>query len=364
LAAGLGVLAKGPVGLICPGLVVLGYLVVSRRVAGLRWKYLVAAAGACILVAAPWFALLAIRGEGSFLHEVLFRQNVTRFLAPWDHAEPWWYFAKYLWIDMAPWAFLLPLAVGLPGRDPDQRKLDRLAWVWIATIVVFFSLSASKRSPYILPVAPAVAMLAAAPIERLISGTLDRTRRATISGMLAVAAGLFIALAVYLVGWVIDSYPAVETVARSLALLTAVGGVAVLAGVLLQRRWPVVGPAAFAATIISVYLLAATWALPAANAYKSAKPFCSKLQALVQADDPLRSYRFWRWRASYTYYTDRSIENIESPAELEQFWGQDGQVFLLVERGRLEEVRSVLGDAKQLIHDRIGSNEIYLLTNH
>lgn len=363
LAAGLGMLAKGPVGLICPGLVVFGYLLVGRRLRELRWNHLALAAAVCLLVAAPWFAMLAIRGEWAILHEVLFRQNVSRFVAPWDHQEPWWYFAKYLWIDMAPWAVLLPLAAGLGGRDEGERSLDRLAWVWIASIVFFFSLSASKRSPYILPVAPAVAALAAAPIERLISGTLDRVRRRAMTGLLAVGGGLFLALGIYLLGRGVEDYPALETAGRGLAVLSGVGGAATIAGLLFGRRWPVAAPAALVATVISVYLLAATWVLPAANAYKSARPFCTKVQALVGEDDPLRSYGFWMWRASYAYYTDRAIENIDSSAELRLFWNRDEQVFLLVERGKLKQVREVLGSSDPLIGERIGSNEIYLFTN-
>ena len=132
-------------------------------------------------------------------------------------------------------------------------------------------------------------------VSGLISGTLDRRRRAVVFAMLAIAGGLFIAAAVYLLR-VIDDYPAIETVGRGLALLTAGGGIAVLAGVLVYRRWPIAGAAAFAATVVSIYLVAAAWGLPAANAYKSARPFCSKLQSLVSTDDPLRSYRFWNWR--------------------------------------------------------------------
>jgi len=363
LAVGLGVLAKGPVGVICPGLVIFGYLLAGRRLRELRIGHLALAAGVCLLVAAPWFTLLAIRDEWAVLHEVLFRQNVSRFIAPWDHQEPWWYFLKYLWIDMAPWAFLLPLAAGLALRDRGERRLDRLAWIWIASIVVFFSLSASKRSPYILPVAPAVAALAAAPVERMLSGTLDRVRGRAMTLMLAAAGGLFLALAIYLLGGVVGAYPALETAGRGLAVLTGVGGVTILAGSLLRRKWPMAGPAALVATVISVYLLATIWALPAANAYKSARPFCSKLQALVGEDDPLRSYGFLSWRASYSYYTDRSIENIDSPVGLRRFWSRDEKVFLLVERGRLEEVRELLDDANLLISDRVGSNEIYLFTN-
>jgi hypothetical protein len=181
--------------------------------------------------------------------------------------------------------------------------------------------------------------------------------------MLVAAGGLFLALAIYLIEAVVGAYPSLETAGRALAVLAGAGGVAILAGTLMRGRWPMAGPAALVATVISVYLLAAVWVLPAANAYKSARPFCFKLQALVGEDAPLRSYGFWSWRASYSYYTDRSIENIDSPGGLRRFWSRNERVFLLVERGRLEEVRKLLDDATLLISDRVGSNEIYLFTN-
>ena len=181
--------------------------------------------------------------------------------------------------------------------------------------------------------------------------------------MVACGGALFLGLGIYLFGWVVGEYPAIEMAGRGLAGLCVAGGAATIAGALLGRRWPVAGPAALVATVISIYLLAAAWALPAANAYKSARPFCTKVNSLVRDDDPLRSYGFWTWRASYAYYTDRVIENIDSSAELRRFWNRDERVFLLVERGRLEQARGVLGGADPLIRESIGSNEIYLFTN-
>jgi hypothetical protein len=183
------------------------------------------------------------------------------------------------------------------------------------------------------------------------------------TGWLALAGGLFVVLAVVLLVRVVDGYPALAAAARAVAVVCATGGAATLAGVMLGRRWPMAAPAACAATVVSVYLLAAVWALPAANAYKSARPFCTNLRAIVGDDDPLRSYGFWRWRASYVYYADRRIENIDSADELSAYWDSGQQVFLLVERGKLDEVRGLLGEAHPVIGQRIGSNEVYLFTN-
>ncbi|MEM1181797.1 MAG: glycosyltransferase family 39 protein, partial [Acidobacteriota bacterium] len=166
LAAGLGFVAKGPVTMILPGIVVLGYAASTRRLLRLvrpeaLWGALVA-----VVVSLPWYAALWVQGESAFLFEVLIRQNFLRFVDAWDHQQPWWYFLKYLWIDYAPWSWLLPAAAFTAARNPEEGRLQRLSWVWIIGILVFFSLSESKRAPYILPIAPAVAALAAVVVDR------------------------------------------------------------------------------------------------------------------------------------------------------------------------------------------------------
>ena len=380
LAAGLGVLAKGPLGLICPALALAAYA--AMRAAPLRrglgeapgaraappvrsgLRSALCGAGSLLAVAAPWFAWLALRGEWGFLKEMLLRQNFVRFVDAWDHARPFWYYLLHLWIDMAPWALLLPFAVALPQRNAGERRLDRLAWGWLGSTVLFFSLSASKRSPYLLPAVPAMAILAAAPVERFILGTLDRGRQRWLRGLVGAAGAAMAAGGLILACRGVEEYPALVTPGRAVATLLVGAGLVVLAAsTALGRRRPLAAPAAFAAAVVALYLLAANWVLPAVDAYKSARPFCEKLAALVPRETPLRSYRPWKWRASYAYYADRTIETIDSPGELERFWNDAGQVFLLVERDRLDEVRETLGDPRPRLAQPIGGNAVYLFTN-
>ena len=124
-----------------------------------------------LLVGGSWYALLGGAGRTDVLHEVLVRQNLVRFTDAWDHVKPWWYYAQYPW-QYVPAIALLPLVPFLPGRADRERDLHRLAWTWIATTVLFFSLSTSKRAPYLLPIAPAIALLAAAVLSRFAGGTL------------------------------------------------------------------------------------------------------------------------------------------------------------------------------------------------
>lgn len=361
-ATGLAVLAKGPVGLVAAGLPVLLYVASTRRVTELLRPATVLGVATLTLVAAPWFLLLWAHGETSFLGEVLYRQNVVRFREAWDHQAPWWYYLAYFWIDMAPWSFFVPLAWGLPGWDEAERKLDLLAWLWIAALIGFFSLSASKRSPYILPAAPAVAVLVSGVAERWVCGRLSGWRlRASLSvsaalGLLLLGAGVYLQLRV------LPRYTLLEPFGQGVSALLMLGGLLVVAAAL-ARRTRLASPLALFSLVVTLYLWAAVAVLPRVDAYKSSRSFCEAVNARVAWDHPLSAYRPWKWRAGYSYYTGRRIPRLSSIEELSSYWAREEPVFLIVERGELGEARTVLGDAEPLLAAPVGANFAYLFTN-
>ena len=364
-AVGAGFLAKGPVGLLCPALVVTTYAIATRRLRGLQLRAIPWAAVTFLLVAAPWYVMLWLRGESSFLTELLYRQNLLRFVEPWDHVRPWWYFLKYFWIDMAPWSFFLPLAWGFGPANEHQDRLERLAWTWIFVIVIFFSFSASKRSPYILPVAPAMAILVAGFAERWFADECGRGR-ARLARLLHAVLGLVFVAGGYLLvsgSWIADPPDGLERPAQLLGAISLLGGLLVLGALLAQHRRRIVASAALLGTVVALYLVAAARVLPAANAFKSHRPLSESITARVAPDQPLRGFHQWRWRASYSFYTRRPIPNIESREALLEYWTRPEEVFLIVELGRLEEVRAVLGPVIPLLARTVGSNRAYLFSN-
>jgi 4-amino-4-deoxy-L-arabinose transferase-like glycosyltransferase len=362
LAAGLGVLAKGPVGLVCPGLILLAYAGPGRLVRALQARGLVLAAAACCAVAAPWFALLALRGETEALRELLLRQNLVRFVAPWDHEAPWWYYLQYFWIDMAPWSLFVPLAWGLEAHDEGERRLHRLAWTWLVVVVAFFSLAGSKRSPYILPVAPAVAVLASAIGRRWWRGELAGRRRTVALALHGVLAVAFVAGAGLLAQ---RSWPAedVGRAAREAVLALAVGGAAVAAGLLIPWRARLAAPCALALVVVALYGLAARRLLPAADAIKSPRPFGEAIAREAAPDRPVRGFHAWKWRASWSFYAGRPIPNLETVEALRAYWQRPERVLVVVERGRLAEARAVLGSIAPLAARTVGGNEVFLFAN-
>src|SRR5439155_22065980 len=117
--------------------------------------------GGAAVLAGLWYAAAFAR-EGSALLDVVARENWLRFVDPegaaTGHAHAALYLVPLGLVGLLPWTPLLPLAL-VPLRDRPRSAAAALAAAWVATGVVFFSLAAAKRSVYLLPLHPGVALL-------------------------------------------------------------------------------------------------------------------------------------------------------------------------------------------------------------
>jgi len=162
----LAVLAKGLIGLVLPGAVLVLYTLVARDWA--IWRRLHLGKGLLLFfaIAAPWFVLVALKNPEQprffFIHE-----HFERFLLKTHHREgAWYYFFVMLIPGMMPWLGVLPqsLAAALQ-REAGAFQPRRLLLVWSVFIFFFFSYSSSKLPGYILPIFPALALLVALFLE-------------------------------------------------------------------------------------------------------------------------------------------------------------------------------------------------------
>jgi dolichol-phosphate mannosyltransferase len=170
---GLGLLAKGPVALALV-LVPLGvYLAIDPRPArpGLRsWLgYLAVSLG----IAAPWYVWL-VMADSSFAEYFFWRQNLLRYLVPFDHEKPAWFYLRELALGMLPWTLLaLPLVRYLGRRHGPEaaRRPAALGFFLLAAgwCLFFHSLGGSKRAGYILPAMPALALALGCYLDRVLT---------------------------------------------------------------------------------------------------------------------------------------------------------------------------------------------------
>lgn len=169
-AMGVAVLTKGLVGVALPGLVLVVYAIVARDIA--LWRRLHWAGGLVILLAitVPWFWLIARRNP-EFLHFFFIHEHWQRYTSN-VHARTGaiWYFVPLIVGGLLPWIGLFRrmwATLSASRRAGGGFRPELMAGVWAIAIFVFFSLSHSKLPGYILPVVPALAILAAIVLDRL-----------------------------------------------------------------------------------------------------------------------------------------------------------------------------------------------------
>jgi 4-amino-4-deoxy-L-arabinose transferase-like glycosyltransferase len=162
VACGLGVLTKGPIAV----LLLVPPLWLHARLTGKAlhtgWLANLALVAVILAVALPWYLALTLR-RPQFAAYFLWEHNVVRFLSPFDHLEPFWYYGPILLAGFLPGTLLLVpfLRYLLSGRsNVAQRRCPELGFVLLAGgwCVLFFTLSGCKLPTYILPAFPLLAL--------------------------------------------------------------------------------------------------------------------------------------------------------------------------------------------------------------
>lgn len=185
VACGLGVLTKGPVAivLVLPPLLVQRWMAGGRTIALRGWASFFAVVAAINL---PWYVLVCVE-RPEFVRYFLWQHNVQRFVEPFDHVRPVWFYVPIVLYGLLPTLVLIrPVVRFLTSTDAEdcRRRCGGLGYLLLAGgwCVFFYSLSGCKLPTYILP--------AFVPLGLALGCFLARTewyRSRWMLGLLAVA---------------------------------------------------------------------------------------------------------------------------------------------------------------------------------
>ncbi|MEO7057462.1 MAG: glycosyltransferase family 39 protein [Caldimonas sp.] len=196
-AAALGILAKGLIGVVLPGLVLVLWLLVARRPKTILRLLSPLGLAVFLLVAAPWFIGVQARHPG-FAHYFFVYQHFERFAATgFNNVQPWWFYFAAVPALTLPWS---PWLLGAsfrrrPGEADSAAATRQLMWIWLFGVLVFFSLPQSKPVGYAMPVLFPMAWLVAD--AALAAWQLDRPwPRRAVQASLAVAAAMCVGAAI------------------------------------------------------------------------------------------------------------------------------------------------------------------------
>jgi hypothetical protein len=320
LAAALAVLAKGLIGIVIPGAIVLLYLLATGGWRVLRTIPWISGLALFLLVAVPWHLLAALRNP-DFLWFYFVHEHVLRYLTPVaEREEPFWYFVAILALGCVPWAGLFPSAMRLLAwrrlrASLGERPQVAFLLIWVGFVLVFFSASQSKLIPYILPALPPLAVLVGLLVARLREGVLSRSKLDA-GGLIAGGAltgvyGLFFL-------WAglgkIHRAGLAGVVSPGLLLpgvvLVVLGALVAFSGVLARWRWRLVALLA-ASCAISISIAGV---VPLVGHERSSEAVAESLRAELEPGDLVFTYRCYP--ESLPVYLRRTVGVAEYEGEL------------------------------------------------
>lgn len=220
-AVGLSMLAKGLVGPILIGAIVLSYLICTKQLRSIFCLRPFYGLLIFLAVAALWYAPVIIRHGWLFVDEFFVQHHFQRYTSnKYHHPGPPWYFLIVVLLGAFPWSLYLMRAcirafhhlqthkfAAFTATNPQERLLLMSA-LWIVVPTLFFSFSASKLPGYILPIFPALSLIIANELN-------NEARQGGLSRWTALGVGVMgLGLSIYVVkeleaGWLLGSLPIV-----------------------------------------------------------------------------------------------------------------------------------------------------------
>jgi 4-amino-4-deoxy-L-arabinose transferase-like glycosyltransferase len=172
LMMGCGILTKGVLGILLPGLAVGFYLVVRRRWRDFICADLIVTFVVALTIGLSWYLAAYEVGGQQFLQWQLAMNLWSRFVPAQAGgasycAHPFWYFTPHTLTGFLPWSLYVPaIAIYLwPRADHHLPEAAVFTLCWLTAIFVFFSTSHGKCLVYILPAFPPLAVLVGIAID-------------------------------------------------------------------------------------------------------------------------------------------------------------------------------------------------------
>ena len=302
-----------------------------------------------LAVAAPWYILISLNNP-DYLEYFVLKQNIGSFLSQQSrHPKPFYYYIPVLMGGFFPWSLFLPLALWRALRAKAALHGDGLifALTWFGVIFVFFSVATSKLGTYILPLFPAASLLVGALWYDLLHASEAGLRKGVLISYLPFAAAMAIVF-VYLLLAPPDALATDTGLKLSLVYFLAAWMLAwvLLSSALVIKKKYHAFIGSVAAMVTTLFVLVLIYVVPLLGPLISGKELALKLDNLMAPGENIRFYL--KARASFLFYTDRSVELLENPQQLKEYMGSAKTVYCVFKHDDWQDVAD-LHDAMQVV---------------
>ena len=352
VAAGFGVLTKGPVAVFLPAVVFFIYLASQKRLGDLRHMLLPTGAVISLAIVVPWYYLLYREHGWEYIGSFIVGENLGRYAeAVGEQSRGLLFYIPVMLADLFPWSLMIPIAMWWAIRYQRHDRVARLLVVWIAVIVAFFSLSGTKEDLYILPIVTAEAaligaMLAAAaegaaatrPFDGAQGEPFDR-----VQGALAAWSAGVTAVLLLLTGsgalWffaIVRRY-ALDGVAL-VGAVAAVGGAVALVWLFRRNLFGSVATMVTSLVVIAWCIVLGT--LPDFERYKPVRPFSDIIRSRASIGAIVGSYKFSL--PSMVFYLQRPVMEVVLPDHLRAVFYSSSDVYFIMAEDEYNTVKDRL----------------------
>jgi 4-amino-4-deoxy-L-arabinose transferase-like glycosyltransferase len=250
-----------------------------------NWKSLVAIPLGAAVYYVP-FAISAARTGSEKGLEMVYRENVVRFFHPFDHRGPIYLYCYVIFALMMPWSAFLPAALAEAHRKPAADRTvaasrgHRFALVYFWATFIFFTLSGSRRSYYLLPILPAGALLVARMLATPREALSPLGRRLLGLGYAVIAIAVIGGVIVMIPPrWILKGPMATLPAAPDRAIYLMCWAVSLLAVLYTLRRFDTRRVAMSTATVGALFLAYLfIFAMPAADKWRGEKRFAEDIR--------------------------------------------------------------------------------------
>jgi 4-amino-4-deoxy-L-arabinose transferase-like glycosyltransferase len=251
---GLGILTKGPVAilhLLLPAVLGPWWSAHARQAPGAWYLKLLAGFALGALIALAWVIPAALSGGAEYREMILWKQTADRVTSSFAHRRPVWWYLPVLPVLCLPWVIWRPAWDARRNSAGLADRGTRFCVAWALPVFLAFCAISGKQPQYLLPVMPAIALLAARALAPGYAMSYRAGRALALLPWLVLVSVMLAALfptGDWHGGWLEDVHPA-----------WAIGIVAVLAWAILPFRVSLLEGAARlqVAVALSLSLLAA-----------------------------------------------------------------------------------------------------------
>ncbi len=336
---GFAVMAKGPIGVVLPGLLIGLLLMLKGRLRFLKdmemgWGILI-----FLLIAAPWYVLISLNNS-DYAGYFFIENNILRFFSPTaHHTRPFWFYIPILMGGFSPWSFFLPLAYihAFRGGWRSMNEGTLFLILWFSVIFLFFSAASSKGNAYLLPLFPAASLLVGNLWCELFEAPTPWLRKGIIYSFLPLVLAFVGGLVYPLVApppFVEEKY-GVDLMKINLlgSILVGILGFSFVA--LLKKHYR----ACFGITtglMVLVGLVFIVLVAPLINPYRSTMRLAQKLDAMAAPGEKMVFFR--RIRDSALFYADRKAVRIVDDGKLIEYLRSNPEALVIMHKRHLERV--------------------------